>query len=201
MNEPEPRVLLIEDEPQMQRFLRALLHGNGYRVVEARTGAEGITFAAQYTPDIVLLDLGLPDMDGLMVTRRLREWSELPIIVISARDKEGDKVAALDAGRPAGVIEKSQQHALQCRVHFPVVRGEAEVAAGAARLFETSHQLFHRRARNEAVTAELGVMAIAQHVRIDHAIALGAIGVGAVAADPPPVAERARLPRAHRRTE
>ena len=98
MNEPEPRVLLIEDEPQMRRFLRALLQGNGYRVVEAETGADGITFAAQYTPDIVLLDLGLPDMDGFMVTQRLREWSELPIIVLSARDKEGDKVAALDAG-------------------------------------------------------------------------------------------------------
>jgi two-component system KDP operon response regulator KdpE len=82
----------------MRRFLRALLRGNGYRVIEADTGAQGVTFAAQHTPDIVLLDLGLPDMDGIVVTERLREWSQLPIIVLSARDKEGDKVAALDAG-------------------------------------------------------------------------------------------------------
>jgi two-component system KDP operon response regulator KdpE len=98
VNDNKPLVLLIEDEPQMRRFLRAMLQGGGYRFVEAETGEQGITFAAQYNPDIVLLDLGLPDLDGIDVTKRLREWSELPIIVLSARGKEGDKISALDAG-------------------------------------------------------------------------------------------------------
>jgi two-component system KDP operon response regulator KdpE len=98
VNDNKPLVLLIEDEPQMRRFLRAMLQGNAYRLVEAETGEQGITFAAQYNPDIVLLDLGLPDLDGIDVTKRLREWSQLPIIVLSARGREDDKIAALDAG-------------------------------------------------------------------------------------------------------
>jgi two-component system KDP operon response regulator KdpE len=98
MSEYQPLVLLVEDEPQMRRFLRAMLQGNAYRLVEAETGAQGISYAAQYNPDLILLDLGLPDVDGVEVTQRLREWSHVPIIVLSARGKEGDKIAALDAG-------------------------------------------------------------------------------------------------------
>ena len=91
-------VLVVEDEPQMQKFLRASLVASGYRVVEARSGDEGLTLARTHNPDLVLLDLGLPDMDGMEVTRRLREWSRKPIIVISARGQEDDKVRALDLG-------------------------------------------------------------------------------------------------------
>ncbi len=93
-------VLLIEDEPQMRRFLRASLSppGLGFNLVEAATGAEGLLAASRCSPDVILLDLGLPDIDGLEVTKRLREWTRTPIIVLSARDKEHDKVAALDAG-------------------------------------------------------------------------------------------------------
>jgi two-component system, OmpR family, KDP operon response regulator KdpE len=98
MVEPKPVVLLIEDEPQMRRFLRAALEPHGYRLVEAETAREGLGHAAAHNPDVVLLDLGLPDLDGLEVTRRIREWSRLPIIVLSARGRESDKVAALDAG-------------------------------------------------------------------------------------------------------
>jgi two-component system KDP operon response regulator KdpE len=93
-----PLVLVIEDEPQMLRFLRPALEGHGYRMIEARSGRDGLTEAATRSPDVVLLDLGLPDMDGLAVTTRLREWSLTPIVVISARGREQDKVAALDAG-------------------------------------------------------------------------------------------------------
>jgi len=93
-----PLVLLIEDEPQMRRFLRVTLDGNGYRLVESPTAREGLTLAASHNPDVILLDLGLPDGDGIDLARRLREWSGTPIIVISARGREGDKVAALDAG-------------------------------------------------------------------------------------------------------
>jgi len=98
MTGPEPLVLLVEDEPQMRRFLRAALSGSGLRLVESETGEGGLTEAATRAPDVVLLDLGLPDLDGLEVTRRLREWTETPIIVLSARGQEADKVAALDAG-------------------------------------------------------------------------------------------------------
>jgi two-component system KDP operon response regulator KdpE len=98
MAEPKPVVLLIEDEPQMRRFLRAALEPHGYRLIEAGTAREGLGHTTAHNPEVVLLDLGLPDMDGLEVTRRIREWSRVPIIVLSARGQESDKVAALDGG-------------------------------------------------------------------------------------------------------
>jgi two-component system KDP operon response regulator KdpE len=98
MTDPGSLVLLIEDEPQMRRFLRAALESHNYRFVEAATAREGLAQATSRTPDVILLDLGLPDGDGLDLTRRIREWATTPIIVISARGKEQDKVAALDAG-------------------------------------------------------------------------------------------------------
>jgi two-component system KDP operon response regulator KdpE len=81
----EPLVLVVEDEPQLMRFLRATLPAHGYRIVEATTGAEGLVEASTRGPDLLLLDLGLPDLDGVEVTRRIRQWSALPIVVISAR--------------------------------------------------------------------------------------------------------------------
>ena len=111
MDASQPLVLIVEDEPQVMRFLRASLVNNGYRLIEAITGREGILFAEQHVPDIVLLDLGLPDMDGLDVARKLRSWSQLPIIVLSARGQERVKVDALDAGaddyltKPFGLSE------------------------------------------------------------------------------------------------
>jgi two-component system KDP operon response regulator KdpE len=94
----EPLILLIEDELPVHKFLGASLPAHGFRLVGAETGKEGLARAADYNPDVVLLDLGLPDMDGLEVTRRLREWSAVPIIVLSARGQEKDKIAALDSG-------------------------------------------------------------------------------------------------------
>jgi two-component system KDP operon response regulator KdpE len=111
VSEPGPSVLLIEDDSQIRRFLRAALPPHGYRLLEAATGTEGLREAATRTPELILLDLGLPDIDGLEVTRRLREWSSVPIVVLSARGLERDKVAALDAGaddyltKPFGVEE------------------------------------------------------------------------------------------------
>ncbi len=93
-----PSVLVIEDEEPIRRFLRPSLVSQGYRVIEAASGADGLLEAAQRQPDLVILDLGLPDVDGLEVIRRLREWTVRPIIVLSARGAEADKVAALDAG-------------------------------------------------------------------------------------------------------
>jgi two-component system KDP operon response regulator KdpE len=95
---PEPVVVLIEDEAQIRRFLRATLAGQGYRLFEATTGADGLVEVASRQPDVVIVDLGLPDMDGLEVIRRMREWTAVPVIVLSARGQERDKVTALDAG-------------------------------------------------------------------------------------------------------
>ena len=93
-----PVALVIDDEPQIRRLLRVTLEANGYRVFDAATGQDGVAQAAQRRPDVVLLDLGLPDLEGTEVLKRLREWSRVPVIVLSVRDREDDKVAALDAG-------------------------------------------------------------------------------------------------------
>jgi two-component system, OmpR family, KDP operon response regulator KdpE len=98
MADNHPTVLVIEDEAQIRRFLRATLTAHGYQLLEATTAQEGLVQAATRQPEIVILDLGLPDLDGLEVTRRLREWTTVPIIVLSARGQESDKVTALDAG-------------------------------------------------------------------------------------------------------
>ena len=98
MSDVAPTVLVIEDEPQMRRFLKASIESHDYHLVEAVTAREGLAQASGRNPDVILLDLGLPDLDGIEVTRQLREWCRIPIIVISARGREQDKIAALDAG-------------------------------------------------------------------------------------------------------
>ena len=111
MSDVAPVVLVIEDEPQMRRFLKTSLESRDYGLVEAVSAREGLSQATGRNPDVILLDLGLPDLDGIELTRRLREWSRTPIIVISARGREQDKIAALDAGaddyltKPFGIGE------------------------------------------------------------------------------------------------
>lgn len=111
MSDLKPLVLVVEDELQMRRFLCTALSSQGLRVVEASTAAEALVAATTHNPDVLLLDLGLPDMDGMELTRRIREWSRVPILVISARGRENDKVDALDTGaddyltKPFGVNE------------------------------------------------------------------------------------------------
>jgi two-component system KDP operon response regulator KdpE len=98
MSTAGPHILIIEDEPEIRRFLRVSLSGRDYRLTEAETAAQGLLAATSQPPDLVILDLGLPDMDGLDIIRRLREWSRVPIVVLSARGQEKDKIEALDAG-------------------------------------------------------------------------------------------------------
>lgn len=98
MPELRPTILVIEDEPPLQRFLRVTLEAQDFKVIEAATGEQGLRHASTSVPDLIILDLGLPDMDGVEVTKKLREWSAVPIIVVSARGKEQDKVVALDSG-------------------------------------------------------------------------------------------------------
>jgi two-component system, OmpR family, KDP operon response regulator KdpE len=110
MAETDLRILVVDDERSIRRFLKASLGGQ-FTILEATNGEEALAAVAAEHPDLVVLDLGLPDMDGLEVTRRLREWSQIPIIIVSVREREQDKIAALDAGaddyltKPFGVGE------------------------------------------------------------------------------------------------
>jgi two-component system KDP operon response regulator KdpE len=131
---PDPVVVLVEDEPQIRRFLRATLTDQGYRLFEATTGADGIIEVGSRQPDVVIIDLGLPDMDGIDVIRRLREWTAVPIIVLSARGQERDKVTALDAGaddyvsKPFGASELLARIRVSLR-HAAGASHEADEAA------------------------------------------------------------------------
>lgn len=124
MREKNPTLLAIEDEIAIRRFLKSTLTSQGYCYLEAETAQLGLLLAQEHKPDAVLLDLGLPDMDGMSVIKSLREWSKMPIIVLSARDRETDKVAALNAGaddyltKPFGVAE------LNARINVALRHGQ-----------------------------------------------------------------------------
>jgi two-component system, OmpR family, KDP operon response regulator KdpE len=139
MSEQPIRVLVVDDEPQIRRLLRVSLTAQGYRLVEAGSGEQALTRAATEHPDLVILDLGLPDMDGQEVVRRLREWTTVPIIVLSVRDREKDKVQAFDQGaddyvtKPFGMSELmarmrvALRHRLLTETNEPVFRAGALV--------------------------------------------------------------------------
>jgi two-component system KDP operon response regulator KdpE len=139
MNEPSARpaiiALVIDDEPQMRRLLRVTLEANGYQVFDAATGQEGIVQAAQCRPEVVLLDLGLPDLDGVAVLKRLREWSRVPVIVLSVRDRENDKIAALDAGADDYVTKPFSPGELLARLRTALRRVQPQ---GAEAIFRAS---------------------------------------------------------------
>ena len=111
MNAARGTILVVEDEPEIRRFLRSSLGAEGYRVVESATGRRGAIDAGSHKPDLAIIDLGLPDMDGVEIIRRIREWSSMPILVLSARTHERSKIEALDAGaddyvtKPFGIGE------------------------------------------------------------------------------------------------
>jgi two-component system KDP operon response regulator KdpE len=141
-------ILAVEDDPQIRRFLRTTLLSNGYRWLEAVTGQEGLRLVGLQHPDLIILDLGLPDIDGLDVTRELREWTSTPILVLSARDQEHDKVAALDAGaddyltKPFGTAELLARIRVALRHAIQAARGtdEPTFTTGALQV-----DLAHRR--------------------------------------------------------
>jgi two-component system KDP operon response regulator KdpE len=146
----EPLVLIVDDELPIRRFLRVSLAGEGYRVVEAATAAEALEQITTQRPDVVVLDLGLPDRDGLALTREVREWSSIPIVVLSVRDRESDKVAALEAGaddyltKPFGVGELMARLRVALR-HASVAGGTADepvFSAGDLRIDLARRQVF-----------------------------------------------------------
>jgi len=151
-----PLILVIEDELPIRRFLRASLGGEGYRLAEAETGQQGLKMAATQPPDLVMLDLGLPDMDGLQIIEELRRWSQMPIIILSARDQEKDKVIALDQGaddylsKPFGVGELLARIRVALR-HQAHIRGQP---VGAAPRFSVGDLTVDLEARRVFVRGE-----------------------------------------------
>ena len=118
--------VLIDDEVQIRRLLRVTLESEGYQVFEAETGGEGLTQVATRRPDVILLDLGLPDMDGLEVLKRLREWSERPVVVLTVRDDEQEKVTALDSGADDYVTKPFSAPELLARLRAVQRKARAE---------------------------------------------------------------------------
>jgi two-component system, OmpR family, KDP operon response regulator KdpE len=141
--ENKSRLLVVDDERPIRRFLNVSL-GNQYTVLEAANGADALAAAVSAHPDAILLDVGLPDLDGIQLTRRIREWSQVPIIILSVRDQEGDKIAALDAGaddyivKPFGIGELKARLRVALRraalpEHEPVYRADGLVVDLARR--------------------------------------------------------------------
>ncbi|HYK62457.1 MAG TPA: response regulator [Bryobacteraceae bacterium] len=130
----KPLILMVEDDPQIRRFLRAALAAEGYRFQEAITAQDGLTQAAAHRPDLILLDLGLPDRDGLDVIRAVRQWSTAPILVLSARGQERDKIEALDSGADDYVAKPFTVGELLARIRAGL-RRSATAPAGVALQF------------------------------------------------------------------
>lgn len=151
MDKPKaPLVLVIEDDPQIRRFLKATLIDNGYNYLDAASGQDGLRQVGLQHPDLIILDLGLPDLDGLEVTRRLREWTSTPIIVLSARNHEHDKVDALDAGaddyltKPFGTAELLARMRVASRHAIQAVQGSDDplFTTGGLRVDLAHRQVF-----------------------------------------------------------
>jgi two-component system, OmpR family, KDP operon response regulator KdpE len=167
-----PLVLIVEDEPQVMRFLRTALTAQGQRLIEAITGEEALRFAVQYVPDLVLLDLGLPDVDGLDVLKRLRAWSAVPVIVLSARGQERAKVEALDLGaddyltKPFGFPEllARMRVALRHAARTPEEKDERVFASGGLEidLVDRRVKLGQREVRLTPIEFKL-LAALARH--------------------------------------
>ena len=141
-------MIVIEDEAQIRRFLRATLTSEGYHVIEAETGKQGLTESATRKPDLVILDLGLPDMDGVEVVKGVRTWSSAPVVILSARSQESDKISALDAGaddylvKPFGAGELLARLRVALRHVSSAANGEEE---GVFSVGELKVDMIHRK--------------------------------------------------------
>ncbi|MEO8203677.1 MAG: two-component system response regulator KdpE [Betaproteobacteria bacterium] len=157
MTSVRPVVVVVEDEPQIQRFLKTSLEANEFTVHQSATGKQGLVECATRRPEVVILDLGLPDMDGIEFIRQLREWSSVPVIVLSARSQEADKIAALEAGaddyvvKPFGVGELIARMRVALR-HSATSDGDA---AGVLRAGELEVDLVNRRVKRAGADVHL----------------------------------------------
>jgi len=149
------RILVVDDEPQIRRALRTSLQAHGYEVQTAGTGEEGVIGAAEAAPDLLLLDLGLPDLDGTEVIRRVRAFSEVPVIILSVRDRQGDKVAALDAGADDYVTKPFGMEELLARLRAALRRAHPETAPPTFRFDDLEIDLARRLVRRGGETVHL----------------------------------------------
>ena len=162
----EPHVLVIDDEPQILRALKTILREQRFRVTTASTGEEGLALAAAQPPDVIVLDLSLPGMDGIEVCRQIREWSHVPIIVLSVRDREQDKVLALDRGaddyltKPFGIEELMARIRVALR-HAALTRGPkaARIQSGSVAIDLVSHIVTRDREEVKLTGTEFRLLA------------------------------------------
>lgn len=136
MSAPGALVLVVEDEPQLRRFIRAALTAHGYRILEAERVSDALMLLTSHNPEVVLLDLGLPDGDGLELIPRVREWSAVPIIVLSARGREEDKVAALDGGADDYITKPFAVSELLARLRVALRHAQSAGASAPAQVLE-----------------------------------------------------------------
>ena len=165
------KILVVEDERSISRFISTILDNNGYEAVQARTGAEAQSMISSHCPDLVILDLGLPDMDGLEILRSLRSWSSLPVVVVSARDHERDKVAALDLGADDYLTKPFGTEELLARVrtairHTRTTSGNSEIArqgtytVGELTIDYNKHQVLVRGENVKLTLSEFRIVAL-----------------------------------------
>ena len=136
------KVLLVEDERTIRSFMQAILTANGYDVLMAGTGAMANTMIASHCPDIIILDLGLPDMDGMTILRNVRKWSKVPILVVSARSHERDKVEALDAGADDYLTKPFGTEELLARIRAAAVANSGVFTAGELTIDYDKHRVY-----------------------------------------------------------
>ncbi|HXY74171.1 MAG TPA: response regulator [Dehalococcoidales bacterium] len=158
------RVLVIDDEESIRRFLRLALSAQSYHIFEASTGNEGLTFAATNKPDVIILDLGLPDIDGVEVTKRLRIWTKTPIIILSVRGSESDKIAALDAGaddyltKPFGIGELLAR--LRAAIRRTIQSDEPVLTNGQLKVDLASHRVTIADQEVKLTPNEFGILKV-----------------------------------------
>ena len=158
MSEPRPVIVVIEDDPQIRRFLRTGLESHGFEIHEADSGRLGLTEAANRKPDLVILDLGLPDTDGVEVVQRLREWTSMPILVLSARTLETDKIAALDAGADDYLTKPFGLGELLARIRVALRHAQAGAMQDSQGVFSVAElrvDLPHRRVHRDGAEVHL----------------------------------------------
>ena len=127
----DPLILIVEDEEAISNFISAVLNSNNYKVIKASNGKEAVTMAASYCPDVILLDLGLPDIDGIEVLKEIRTWATTPIIVVSARGHEREKVEALDLGADDYIIKPFGTSELLARIRAAIRHSQMMTATGS----------------------------------------------------------------------
>jgi len=155
MSEDSQRVLVVDDENAIRRFLRVALNAQGYEVSEAANGWEALNGVIAHHPDVIILDLGLPDMDGVEVTRRLREWTQTPVIVLSVREQESDKISALDAGADDYLTKPFSSGELMARIRVALRRAAQPVGEQILQVGDLKIDLARRQVTIKGVEVSL----------------------------------------------